>query len=116
MSNDACIFCQIIANQTTANILYRDQLVTAFRDAHPVGPSHLLIVPNRHIESLNDIQDEDQGLIGYMFLVARRLASKEGIDKSGYRLVINTRGDAGQSVAHLHLHMIGGRPMAWPPG
>jgi histidine triad (HIT) family protein len=116
MNNGACVFCQIIANQATANILYRDQQVTAFRDAHPAGPSHLLIVPNRHIESLNDLQDEDQALIGYMLLVARRLAAKEGIDKSGYRLVINTRSDAGQSVAHLHVHMIGGRRMSWPPG
>lgn len=116
MGNGTCIFCQIVANQATANILYRDQQVTAFRDAHPAAPAHLLIVPNRHISSLNDLQDEDEAIIGYMFAVARRLAAKEGVDQSGYRLVINTNSDAGQSVFHLHLHLIGGRPMHWPPG
>jgi histidine triad (HIT) family protein len=116
MGNDTCIFCRIVANQATANILYRDQQVTAFRDMNPVGPSHLLIVPNRHIESLNDLQDEDDGLMSYMFMVARKLAAKEGVDQSGYRLVVNTRQDAGQSVPHLHLHLIGGRAMSWPPG
>jgi histidine triad (HIT) family protein len=116
MGNDSCLFCQIVANQATANILYRDQQVTAFRDSHPVGPTHLLIVPNRHIESLNDLQDEDETLLGYMFLVARRLAAKEGVNESGYRLVVNTRNDGGQTVRHLHLHLIGGRRMHWPPG
>ncbi len=116
MSNDACIFCRIVANQATANILYRDQQVTAFRDMNPMGPTHLLIVPNKHIDSLNALQDEDESLIGYMFAVARRLAAKEGVDQSGYRLVLNTNKDAGQSIFHLHLHLIGGRPMHWPPG
>lgn len=116
MNNETWVFCQIVNNQTTANILYRDQQVTAFRDAHPVGPTHLLIVPNKHIESLNDIQVEEEDLIGYMLAVARKLAAKEGVDKSGYRLVVNTRADAGQTVDHLHLHLIGGRRMHWPPG
>ncbi len=116
MNHVPCIFCQIVANQATANILYRDQQVTAFRDVHPVGPTHLLIVPNRHIDSLNDLGDEDEALIGYMFLVARRLALKEGIDQRGYRIVINTRPEGGQTVSHLHLHLIGGRRMTWPPG
>ncbi len=116
MSNDGCIFCRIVANQATANILYRDQQVTAFRDAHPMAPTHLLIVPNRHVESLNDLQEEDDGLLGYMLLVARRLAIKEGVEKGGYRLVINTGSNAGQSIPHLHLHLIGGRLMQWPPG
>ena len=116
MSNDACIFCRIVANQATANILYRDEQVTAFRDTRPVGPTHLLIVPNKHIDSLNTIQEEDDALLGYLFAVARRLAVKEGVDQSGYRLVLNTNKDAGQSVFHLHLHLIGGRSMSWPPG
>ncbi len=116
MSNDTCIFCRIVANQATANILYRDQQVTAFRDMHPVGPTHLLIVPNKHINSLNDLKDDEENLIGYMFLVARKLAAKEGVDQGGYRLVLNTNKDAGQSIFHLHLHLIGGRPMHWPPG
>ncbi|HTP00876.1 MAG TPA: histidine triad nucleotide-binding protein [Anaerolineales bacterium] len=116
MSNDSCVFCRIVANQATANILYRDQQVTAFRDSNPVGPTHLLIVPNKHIDSLNDLQDEDDSLMGYMLMVARRLAAKEGISESGYRLVLNTRPNGGQTVYHLHLHLIGGRPMHWPPG
>ena len=116
MNAEGCVFCQIVSNQTLANILYRDQQVTAFRDARPMGPTHLLIVPNRHIESLNDMQDEDEGLMGYMFTVARKLAAKEGIDQSGYRVVINTRDDGGQTIYHLHLHLIGGRRMHWPPG
>src|SRR5512141_2476868 len=116
MNNVACIFCQIVNNQTTANILYRDQQVTAFRDVHPAGPTHLLIVPNKHIESLNEIQDEEEALIGYMFSVARKLAAKEGVYKSGYRIVINTQADGGQTIYHLHLHLIGGRRMHWPPG
>lgn len=116
MANDSCVFCQIVANQTSANILYRDQQVTAFRDAHPVGPTHLLIVPNKHIDSLNDLQDDDEALMGYMLAVARRLAAKEGVDKTGYRVLINTRTDGGQTIFHLHLHLIGGRRMHWPPG
>ncbi len=116
MSAETCVFCQIVSNQAMANILYRDQQVTAFRDAHPMGPTHLLIVPNRHIESLNDLQDEDADLMGYMFMVARKLAAKEGIDQSGYRIVMNTRDDGGQTIYHLHLHLIGGRRMHWPPG
>lgn len=116
MSNEPCIFCQIVNNQATANILYRDQLVTAFRDTHAVAPAHLLIVPNKHIESLNDMQDEDEALIGYIFAVARKLAAKEGVDRNGYRLVINTATDGGQAVFHLHVHLLGGRRMLWPPG
>ncbi len=116
MGLGSCVFCQIVANQTSANILYRDQQVTAFRDAHPVGPTHLLIVPNKHINSLNELQDEDEDLVGYMFAVARRLAAKEGVDQSGYRLVVNTSSDGGQTISHLHLHLIGGRRMHWPPG
>ncbi len=116
MSNDACLFCRIVANQATANILYRDQQVTAFRDLHPVGPTHLLIVPNKHIDSLNQLKDEDEALMGYMFVVARKLAAKEGVDESGYRLVVNTSDDGGQTIHHLHLHLIGGRRMHWPPG
>ena len=116
MVNDGCVFCRIVTNQTSANILYRDQQVTAFRDLHPVGPTHLLIVPNKHIDSLNDLQDDDEALMGYMFAVARKLAAKEGVDHSGYRLVLNTRADGGQTIFHLHLHLIGGRPMHWPPG
>lgn len=112
----ACIFCQIVNDEISANIVYRDKQVTAFRDIHPVGPTHILIVPNKHIGSLNELQAGDEALIEFMFTVARNLAAQENINQSGYRVVVNTGNDGGQSVSHLHLHLIGGRRMHWPPG
>ena len=104
-----CIFCRIIAGQVDGKILYQDQLVTAFLDAHPVTPVHILIVPNKHIASLTDLEVGDTELIGKMTLVARQIAREHGVEKSGYRLVINTGADAGQSVFHLHMHLIAGQ-------
>ncbi len=115
----ACIFCQIVSNSASASIVYRDERVTAFRDIHPVGPTHILIAPNMHLESLNALHAEhaqDEALIGYMVSIARKLAAQENVDQGGYRLVINTGPDGGQTVHHLHLHLIGGRRMHWPPG
>jgi histidine triad (HIT) family protein len=106
-----CIFCKIVSKERPAQIYYQDEQVTAFRDIHPVAPTHLLIVPNKHLDSVNDITREDEALIGHLFLVASRLAKQEGIDHSGYRLVINTGPYAGQVVYHLHLHLIGGQRM-----
>jgi histidine triad (HIT) family protein len=106
-----CPFCQIVAGQTPAEIVYHDEQVTAFRDIHPVTPVHLLIVPNRHIPSVSDLQPEDGELAARLFVVAGLLAEREGIRRSGYRLIANTGPDAGQSVFHLHLHLIGGRRM-----
>jgi histidine triad (HIT) family protein len=111
-----CIFCQIVNRETGSSIVYSDERVTAVRDIRPVAAAHVLILPNRHVQSLNDLQDEDEALIGYMFSVARKLAVKEGIDQTGYRIVINTGDDGGQTVYHLHVHLIGGRRMHWPPG
>ena len=111
-----CIFCKIIAGQVEGKILYHDQEVTAFLDAHPVTPVHILIVPNKHIESLNQLDESDAPLIGKMTLIARQIAREHGVEKSGYRLVINTGRDAGQAVFHLHLHVLGGRKLGWPPG
>jgi histidine triad (HIT) family protein len=107
-----CIFCQIIGGQVDGKILYHDLEVTAFLDAHPVTPVHILIVPNKHIESLNQLEESDAALIGKMTLLARQIACEQGVEKSGYRLVINTGADAGQSVFHLHLHLIAGQRLS----
>ena len=104
-----CIFCRIIAGTAPAEIVFRDDQVIAFQNLNPIAPVHLLVVPINHIESVNTTEVADEAVIGHLFTVARRLAAKYGIDKSGYRLVINTGPDAGQSVFHLHLHLIGGR-------
>ena len=106
-----CIFCQIIAGQAPARILYRDDLITAFWDAHPQAPVHILVAPNRHLASLNDASASDQAMLGEMILAARQLASEQGIDGTGYRLLLNTGPEAGQTVYHVHLHLLGGRPL-----
>ncbi len=114
--NLSCIFCKIAAGQAQAEIVYQDEQVTAFRDIHPVAPTHILIVPNRHIESVNDTNPEDISTLGGMFLVARKIAEVEKIANSGYRLIVNTNADGGQTVFHLHMHLIGGQRMKYPMG
>lgn len=111
-----CTFCKIIAGKEPSNKLYHDDLVTVFRDIHPVAPTHVLIVPNKHIDSINKISSDDKGVIGHMFVVAQKIAEREGITETGYRLIINTGHDGGQVIYHLHLHLIGGRPMRYPMG
>lgn len=111
-----CIFCRIIAGQAPGDILYQDDQITAFRDIHPAAPIHVLIVPNRHIASINDLAPEDEPLVGRMFTAARQLAKQEGIRDSGYRLIVNTGAHGGQVVYHLHLHLIGGQRMRHPMG
>ncbi len=101
----ACVFCEIIKGGAPERVLFRDDLVTAFRDAHPAASTHILIVPNRHIESLNDLLPEDEILCGHLLMVARELAHVEKIHTSGYNLTINTGLDAGQTVFHLHMHL-----------
>ncbi len=113
---DSCIFCKIVSNEARATIVHRDEQVTAFRDIHPVAPTHILIVPNKHIESVNALRNEDEPLVGHLFTVAARLAKEEGIDRNGYRLIANTGIDGGQTVFHLHLHLIGGGRMQHPMG
>jgi len=108
---DGCVFCQITAGAIPAALLYQDEWVTAFEDLHPIAPVHFLVVPNRHIRSVNEVEGDDEGLLGRLVTVAKRLASQKGVQENGYRLVINTGPDAGQSVFHLHLHVIGGRKM-----
>ena len=113
---DSCIFCKIVSNEARAAIVYRDDQATAFRDIHPVAPIHILIVPNRHIDSVNALEIEDEPLIGHLFKVAGQLAKSEGIDRGGYRLITNTGADGGQTVFHIHLHLIGGQRMRHPMG
>jgi len=99
-----------------ATIVYKDEQVTAFRDIHPVAPTHILLVPNQHIASTNNITERDEQLLGHMLTVVKPIADKEGISKSGYRLIVNTGPDANQVVFHLHLHIIGGQRMRHPMG
>ncbi len=114
--NPDCIFCKIVSREANADLLYQDQQVTAFRDINPVAPTHILIVPNRHIVSVNEVTAEDEKVMGHLFLIARQLAQQEGIRDSGYRLIVNTGDDGGQVVYHLHLHLIGGQRMRHPMG
>ena len=110
-----CIFCKIGRKELPAKLIYDDAELFAFEDIHPQAPTHLLICPNRHMVSLNDASAEDAAMLGRMLLVAKELAAKRGL-KGGYRTVINNGAEAGQSVDHLHLHVLGGRAMRWPPG
>ena len=111
-----CIFCKIIAGEIPSSQVYHDEQVTAFQDIHPVAPTHILIVPNRHIASVNDLTEADERLVGRLFITARHLAEQEDIQESGYRLIINNGPDGGQEVPHLHLHLIGGHKMRHPMG
>lgn len=110
-----CVFCRIVRGEAPARIVYQDEDVTAFRDSRPRAPTHILIVPNRHITGVAAAEPEDSELLGNLFVIARRLAEQEDI-VDGYRLVVNNGPRAGQSVFHLHVHLLGGRPMGWPPG
>ncbi len=106
----------MIENKAAVDAVYRDVRVFAFRDIHPVAPTHILIVPIRHIASVNEMQSGDAKLLGELIFVGQRLALQENIADSGFRLILNTGPDGGQTVFHLHLHLIGGRRMHWPPG
>ena len=114
--SDACTFCKIVTKQAKAMIVYQDEQVTAFRDSHPVAPTHILIVPNKHIESVGTLEPADEQLIGHIYTVARKLAEQEGISKGGFRMITNTGSHGGQSVFHLHVHLIGGQRMRYPMG
>ena len=111
-----CIFCDIIAGKVPATILYQDEQVTAFRDTHPVARTHVLVIPNHHLASLNDLATTDLGLAGHLVLTAQKIARQEGVDGSGYRLIINTGRDGGQTIHHLHVHVIGGKHVRFPIG
>ncbi len=110
-----CIFCRIVRGEAPSRIVYQDDEVTAFHDANPQAPTHILVVPNRHIVSVTEAEPQDAALLGELLLVARRLAEEENLT-DGYRLVVNNGRRAGQSVFHLHVHLLGGRAFGWPPG
>ena len=111
-----CLFCRIVRGDVKGNIVYQDNSVVAFKDINPKAPVHLLIVPRKHIATLLDLQQEDHSLIGKIFSVVNQLAKDQGIAQGGFRVVVNCGARAGQSVFHIHFHLLGGRPMAWPPG
>ncbi len=115
MAND-CLFCQIAAGTIPAKLVYQDDHLVAFRDIHPVAPTHILLIPRRHLASLAEAQPADRELLGGLLLAASELARDEGLTDGGYRVVANTGAQAGQSVPHLHFHLIGGRSLSWPPG
>jgi len=106
-----CVFCKIIAGELPGKIVFHDEQATAFRDLHPAAPTHILIVPNKHIDSVNTLVDGDEQLIGHLFMAAKQIATQEGISESGYRIVTNTNAHARQSVFHIHMHLLGGAPM-----
>ena len=111
-----CLFCRIVAGEIPATIVYQDDRVVAFKDINPQAPGHVLVIPRRHIPSLNDLTAEDDALVGEMIRRGAALAGDMGFTERGYRTVFNTNADAGQTVFHIHLHVLGGRRLAWPPG
>ncbi|HOX06005.1 MAG TPA: histidine triad nucleotide-binding protein [Planctomycetota bacterium] len=111
-----CIFCKIAAGQIPAKKVFEDGEIVAFRDINPVAPTHVLIIPREHIETINDLEPGHAAIVGRLHLAARELARQEGLAERGYRLVFNCGPEAGQAVFHIHLHLIGGRKLSWPPG
>ena len=111
-----CIFCRIIAGEIPAAKIYEDERALVFRDIHPQAPTHCLLIPKRHIASLDEATHADEADLGYLFVLAGKIARDEGLNEKGYRTIVNTGADAGQTVFHIHVHLLGGRPMAWPPG
>ena len=111
-----CLFCALVEGKVKANLVYQDDSIVAFKDIAPKAPVHILIIPRKHLVSVSDIAEADRALIGQIFQVAARLAREQGVADSGYRVVVNSGADAGQSVFHLHFHLLGGRQMSWPPG
>jgi histidine triad (HIT) family protein len=111
-----CLFCKIAAGDIPATILHEDSEIMVFRDIQPQAPTHLLIIPKKHIATINDADTNDEQVIGRMILTAKKMAAVEGLSESGYRLVFNVNQGGGQAVYHIHLHLLGGRQMTWPPG
>ncbi|HEY8186843.1 MAG TPA: histidine triad nucleotide-binding protein [Pyrinomonadaceae bacterium] len=116
MLEQSCLFCQIVEKSIPADLVHQDESAIVIRDINPQAPTHLLVIPHEHIESLDDASHKDEALLGHLLRVAARVANSEGLAEGGYRTVINTGAGAGQSVFHIHVHVLGGRPMKWPPG
>jgi histidine triad (HIT) family protein len=111
-----CLFCKIARREIPATLVYEDERVAAFQDLNPQAPTHILVIPKRHIATLNDLSTEDDQLVGELVRRAGAIAAERGLSAGGYRTVFNTNRDAGQTVFHIHLHLLGGRVMTWPPG
>jgi histidine triad (HIT) family protein len=116
MTENDCLFCKILAGAIPADIIFESEGSIAFRDINPQAPTHVLVIPRRHIATLNDLQPGDEDVIGDLFQSARSIAADEGLAEDGYRTVINCNQAAGQTVFHIHLHLLGGRALGWPPG
>jgi len=111
-----CLFCRMVAGEIKPDVVFEDDTVLAFRDVNPQAPTHVLVIPKRHIATTNDLDEASANVVGRMYLAAKQVAADEGIAGPGYRMVMNCNPGAGQSVYHIHLHLLGGRPMRWPPG
>jgi histidine triad (HIT) family protein len=116
MSESNCLFCKILDGDIPADIVYESETAIAFRDSNPQAPTHVLIIPRKHIATINEIAEDDQALIGSLYSAAREIAAAQGIAEEGYRAVMNCNEGAGQTVFHIHLHLLGGRDLGWPPG
>jgi histidine triad (HIT) family protein len=114
--SDDCLFCKIVAGEIPADIIHETESVLAFRDISPQAPTHVLVIPRRHIATINDLQPDDREVIGDLYMAAKHVAAEEGLAEPGYRVVMNCNEGAGQSVFHIHLHLLGGRGLGWPPG
>ena len=116
MNENDCLFCKIVAGEIPAEIIFESETVIAFRDINPKAPTHVLMIPKRHIATINELADADKDTVGELFLVAAKIGADEGIAEDGYRVVMNCNAAAGQTVFHIHLHLLGGRELTWPPG
>jgi len=116
MANDDCLFCKILAGDIPADVIYESDTAIAFRDINPQAPTHVLIIPRKHIATINDIDADDFEIVGSLYAAARDIAEQEGFSNEGYRAVMNCNEAAGQTVFHIHLHLLGGRIFTWPPG
>jgi len=111
-----CLFCKMVAGDIQPDIVFEDEEVLAFRDLNPQAPLHVLVIPKIHIATTNELTPDTAGVVGKMYLAAKQIAADEGVAEPGYRMVMNCNAGAGQSVYHIHLHLLGGRPLGWPPG
>ena len=116
MANEDCLFCKILGGEIPADIIFESDTAIAFRDINPQAPTHVLIIPRKHIATINEIAAEDHALIGSLYAAAKKIAAQEGFCEEGYRTVMNCNESAGQTVFHIHLHLLGGRALSWPPG
>ena len=116
MSEKDCLFCKIVNGDIPADIIHKSETTVAFRDINPQAPTHVLVIPRKHVATINDLGEDDSRVVGDMYLAAKEIAASEGIAEEGYRAVMNCNAGAGQTVFHIHLHVLGGRSLSWPPG